>query len=286
MRSCSGTRLGSTQRPASTASSVYNEPVNANPFDLTGRVALVAGGSRGIGRAIALALAGAGAQVGVAARGQEALQAVAGEIGEGRALAIAGDVTSIADSQRMVDQTVQRFGGLDIFVAVAGVNRRKKMLEVQPDDYEFVVGTNLRGVYFGCQAAVKAMIPRGSRSNGKIITVGSLATLTGVSVGMSTYAASKGGVGQLTKQLAVELAPDNVQANCIAPGFILTDLNRNFLGVEPRRSWVVSRTPAGKFGAPEDVAGTAVFLASPAADFVTGQVIAVDGGFLAGSDWG
>ena len=102
---------------------------------------------------------------------------------------------------------------------------------------------------------------------------------------MSAYAASKGGVALLTKALAVELAPNNIQANCIAPGFILTDLNRNFIGVEPRKTWVLSRIPAGRFGAPADVSPTAVFLAGGASDFVTGQVIAVDGGFLAGSDW-
>ena len=186
----------------------------------------------------------------------------------------------------MVAETVERFGALDVFVAVAGVNRRKRIVDVEPEDYEYVLGTNLKGVYLGCRAAVRAMTPRPGRPSGKIITVGSLATFQGVSPGMSAYCASKGGVGQLTKQLAIELAPDNVQANCIAPGFILTDLNRNFLYVEPRKSWIESRTPAGKFGAPEDVAGTAVFLAGPASDYVTGQVIAVDGGFLAGSDWG
>ncbi|HEX2037012.1 MAG TPA: SDR family NAD(P)-dependent oxidoreductase [Chloroflexota bacterium] len=266
-------------------------------FDLTGRVALVTGGSRGIGRAIAVGLARAGARVAVASRTRETLNGVVEEIGRhGReadgaqggqgALAVVADVTSAQDNRRMVEETVAHFGALDIFVAVAGVNRRKRILDVEPEDYEFVVGTNLRGLYLGCQAAVRVMVPRPGRPSGKIVTIGSLATLQGVSVGMSAYAASKGGVGQLTKQLAVELAPHNVQVNCIAPGFILTDLNRNFLGVEPRRSWVVSRTPAGRFGAPEDVAGTAVFLASPASDFVTGQVIAVDGGFLAGSDWG
>lgn len=258
-------------------------------FDLSGRVALVTGASRGIGRAIAVGLARAGAQVALASRTRETLEGVAEEIagiGAGQALAVVADVTSAADNGRMVEETVARFGALDVFVAVAGVNRRKRIVDVEPDDYEFVVGTNLKGVYLGCQAAVRAMTPRPGRPSGKIITVGSLATLQGVSPGMSAYAVSKGGVGQLTKQLAIELAPDNVQVNCIAPGFILTDLNRNFLYVEPRKSWIESRTPAGKFGAPEDVAGTAVFLAAPASDYVTGQVIAVDGGFLAGSDWG
>ncbi|MGH2354008.1 MAG: SDR family NAD(P)-dependent oxidoreductase [Chloroflexota bacterium] len=260
--------------------------MSTNAFDLTGRVALVTGASRGIGRAIAIGLAQAGAKVAINARTRDALDAVVGEIGEARAIAVAGDVTSADDNRRMVDETMRRFGGLDVFVAVAGVNRRKRIVDVQPEDYEFVVGTNLRGLYLGCQAAVRAMVPRDGRPSGKLVTVGSLATIQGVSVGMSAYAASKGGVGQLTKQLAIELAPDNVQANCIAPGFILTDLNRGFLGVEPRKSWVESRTPAGKFGSPADVAGTAIFLASAASDFVTGQVIAVDGGFLAGSDWG
>jgi len=262
--------------------------VSTGLFDLTGRTALVTGASRGIGRAIAIGLARAGANVAVAARTRETLDGVVAEIGGDSALAVVADVTAPEDNRRMVAETVGRFGGLDVFVAVAGVNRRKRIVDVEADYYDYVVGTNLKGVYLGCQAAVRAMTPRAGsgRPSGKIITVGSLATLQGVSAGMSAYCASKGGVGQLTKQLAIELAPENIQANCIAPGFILTDLNRNFLGVEPRKSWVESRTPAGHFGSPEDVAGTAVFLAAPASDYVSGQVIAVDGGFLAGSDWG
>ncbi len=260
--------------------------MSAALFDLTGRVALVTGASRGIGRAIAVGLARAGAQVALAARTRETLEDAVQEVGPDRSLAVVADVTSAQDNRRMVAETVERFGALDVFVAVAGVNRRKRIVDVEPEDYEYVLGTNLKGVYLGCQAAVRAMTPRPGRPSGKIITVGSLATFQGVSPGMSAYCASKGGVGQLTKQLAIELAPENIQANCIAPGFILTDLNRNFLYVEPRKSWIESRTPAGKFGTPEDLAGTAVFLAGAASDYVTGQVIAVDGGFLAGSDWG
>jgi 2-deoxy-D-gluconate 3-dehydrogenase len=260
--------------------------VSAALFDLTGRVALVTGASRGIGRAIAVGLARAGAQVALAARTRETLEDAVQEVGPDRSLAVVADVTSAQDNRRMVAETVERFGALDAFVAVAGVNRRKRIVDVEPEDYEYVLGTNLKGVYLGCQAAVRAMTPRPGRPSGKIITVGSLATFQGVSPGMSAYCASKGGVGQLTKQLAIELAPENIQANCIAPGFILTDLNRDFLYVEPRKSWIESRTPAGKFGTPEDLAGTAVFLAGAASDYVTGQAIAVDGGFLAGSDWG
>ena len=264
--------------------------VGSSLFDLSGRVALVTGGSRGIGRAIALGLAQHGAKVAITARTREQLEATAGELdaagGAGTGLAVVGDVTSIEDAGRAVEETVQHFGALDVFVAVAGVNRRKRIRDVTPEDYDYVVNTNLRGLYFGCQAAIKVMTPREGRPTGKIITVGSLATLQGVSPGMGAYAASKGGVGQLTKQLAIELAPDNIQVNCIAPGFILTDLNRNFLGVEPRLSWITSRTPAGKMGDPADIAGTAVYLAGDGSNFVSGQVIAVDGGFLAGSDWG
>ena len=260
--------------------------MSAALFDLTGRVALVTGASRGIGRAIAVGLARDGAMVALAARTREMMEEAVQEVGPDRSLAVVADVTSAQDNRRMVTQTVERFGALDVFVAVAGVNRRKRIVDVEPEDYEYVLGTNLKGVYLGCQAAVRAMTPRPGRPSGKIITVGSLATFQGVSPGMSAYCASKGGVGQLTKQLAIELAPENIQANCIAPGFILTDLNRDFLYVEPRKSWIESRTPAGKFGTPEDLAGTAVFLAGAASDYVTGQVIAVDGGFLAGSDWG
>ena len=253
-------------------------------------MALVTGGSRGIGKAIALGLAQHGAKVAISARTREQLEATVAELdaagGAGAGLAVEGDVTSVEDNERMVAETVKRYGALDVFVAVAGVNRRKRIVDVTEEDYDYVVGTNLRGLYFGCQAAIKRMTPREGRPSGTLITVGSLATLQGVSPGMGAYAASKGGVGQLTKQLAIELAPENIQANCIAPGFILTDLNRNFLGVEPRLGWIKSRTPAGKMGDPADVAGTAVYLASDASNYVTGQVIAVDGGFLAGSDWG
>jgi 2-deoxy-D-gluconate 3-dehydrogenase len=213
------------------------------------------------------------------------LDAVVQEIGPDRGLAVVGDVSVLDDNRRRVAETVQRFGGLDIYVPVAGVNRRKPITEVEPEDYDFIVDTNLKGLYFGCQAAVKAMLPRTGKPNGKIVTIGSLTTLQGVTVGLSVYAATKGGVGEMTKTIAIELMPQGIQANCIAPGWILTDLNRGAIGVEPRRSWVLSRTPAGRFGAPEDLAGTAVFLASSASDFVTGQVIAVDGGWLAGSDW-
>ncbi|MGH2370473.1 MAG: SDR family NAD(P)-dependent oxidoreductase, partial [Chloroflexota bacterium] len=157
--------------------------MSTNAFDLTGRVALVTGASRGIGRAIAIGLAQAGAKVAINARTRDALDAVVGEIGEARAIAVAGDVTSADDNRRMVDETMRRFGGLDVFVAVAGVNRRKRIVDVQPEDYEFVVGTNLRGLYLGCQAAVRAMVPRDGRPSGKLVTVGSLATIQGVSVG-------------------------------------------------------------------------------------------------------
>jgi 2-deoxy-D-gluconate 3-dehydrogenase len=257
----------------------------SNLFDLSGRVALVTGGSRGIGRGIALGLAQAGANVAVAARTRETLDAVVEEIGAERSLAIVGDVSSIEDNRRMVEETVQRFGGLDIFVPVAGVNRRKPIVDVEPEDYDFIVDTNLKGLYFGVQAAVRAMLPRDGKPNGKIVTIGSLTSLQGVTVGLSAYAATKGGVAQMTKTIAIELMPQGIQANCIAPGWILTDLNRGAIGVEPRRSWVLTRTPAGRYGAPEDLAGTAVYLASSASDFVTGQVIAVDGGWMAGSDW-
>jgi NAD(P)-dependent dehydrogenase (short-subunit alcohol dehydrogenase family) len=248
-------------------------------FDLRGRVALVSGASRGIGRAIALALAGAGADVALAARSVSALEAAAAEaraLGR-RALVIPTNVEDIAAVRAMVTRTVEELGRIDILVNAAGVGFRKPTVELTEADFERVYAVNIRSVTFACAEAGRHFVRQRS---GKIINIASLTTMFGLP-GRALYGATKGAVGQLTRALAVEWGPYGICVNAIAPGWIDTALSRPVLDDPSFREWIVSRTPLGRLGQPEDLAGTAVFLASPASDFLTGQVIYVDGGFSA-----
>jgi 2-deoxy-D-gluconate 3-dehydrogenase len=248
-------------------------------FDLTGRVAFVTGGNGGIGKAIALGFARAGASgVVIAARDQEKSRRAAGEIeGAGsRVLVQPCDVADPASVEAAVSAAVGAFGGLDIVVNNSGTTVRKQPQEVAPEDWDRVVDTNLKGVYLVSRACYPHLKSRGG---GKVINIGSMLSIFGNEYA-SVYAASKGGVVQYTKSCAVAWARDNIQVNAILPGWITTDMTAGMLRMYPERyQIVVDRTPAGRWGKPDELAGTAVFLASRASDFVTGVSIPVDGGY-------
>ncbi len=251
-------------------------------FKLEGRVALVTGAGRGIGEGIALGLAEAGADVALVARTRTDLERVAERIREGgrRALAVPGDVADVAALPGLVQQVEQGLGPIDILVNCAGIQRRMTVLEATVAGWEEVINTNLRSVYFLCQAVGKRMAARGR--GGKVISIASMTSYRGFQT-VSPYGISKAGVANFTKVLALEWAPYNIQVNAIAPGWITTPMTAQ-MGAD-RIRWVNQHVPQGKFGTPRDVAGLAVFLASPAADYLTGQTIPVDGGFLAGNPW-
>jgi 2-deoxy-D-gluconate 3-dehydrogenase len=246
-------------------------------FDLTGRVAVVTGGNGGIGLGMARGLAAAGARVVVAARNVEKAEAAVAELGAQSAF-IALDVADEGSCRAVIEQTEKRFGRLDILVNNAGTSVRKPPEEYTAAEWHAVLDTNLTGAFLCSRAAHPAMKGSGS---GKIINIGSMFALFG-SAYAAPYAASKGALVQLTKSLAVAWAADNIQVNAVLPGWIDTELTRDarqqVTGLHER---VLARTPAGRWGVPEDLAGIAVFLASPASDFITGAAIPVDGGFSA-----
>jgi len=247
-------------------------------FDLTGRVAIVTGGNGGIGLGMARGLAQAGAAVVVAARNAAKSEAAVKELQAlgAKAAAVEVDVRREASCREVVQKAVDRFGRLDILVNNAGTNIRKQPQEYSVDEWHTVLDTNLTSAFMCCQAAYPAMVRAGG---GKIINIGSMMSIFGASF-TAPYAASKGGMVQLTKALATAWAKDNIQVNAVLPGWIDTDLTRQarqqVAGLHER---VLARTPAGRWGTPDDHAGLAVFLASPASDFVTGTAIPVDGGY-------
>jgi 2-deoxy-D-gluconate 3-dehydrogenase len=247
-------------------------------FDLAGRVAIVTGGNSGIGLGMARGLAGAGAKVVVAARNDEKNQAAVREL-EGlgtEALAVGVDVTDEAACRAMVQAAFDRFGRLDILVNNAGTSIRKQPEEYSLDEWHLILETNLSSAFMCSQAAYPAMVEAGG---GKIINNGSMMSIFGASFA-APYAASKGGVVQLTRALACAWAKDHIQVNAILPGWIDTPLTvRARAALQGLEERVVARTPAGRWGVPDDFAGIAVWLASPASDFVTGTAIPVDGGY-------
>lgn len=246
-----------------------------NPFSLAGKTALIAGASRGIGLAIARAMHEAGANVILAARSKEKLDLLAREL-NGRALEL--DVKDPDSIRRAAAEA----GDVDILANVAGTNIRHPFENYTDEEYHHVLETNLHGIVRLTQLVGKGMIERGK--GGKIISIGSLLTLSGLPY-MSVYSITKGAIGQLTKSLAAEWGPYNIQVNCIAPGFILTDFNREMWRTDEMRAWVKGAMASDRFGTPEDVAPLAVFLAAPASDYITGQVIAVDGGYSTTARW-
>ncbi|HTX41983.1 MAG TPA: 3-oxoacyl-ACP reductase family protein [Acidobacteriaceae bacterium] len=247
-------------------------------FDLTGRTALVIGGTSGIGRAIALALASAGADVVASARRAGEVDDVAAAIREQgrRTLAIPADVLDRPSLENLHEQTLRAFGKVDILVNAAGITRRVPTLECSEDEWRAILDTNLTGTFRACQIVAPGMVEQGW---GRIVNIASLATFVAFCE-VAAYGASKAGVGALTKSLAVELAPHGVCVNAIAPGFFPTALNQELLEESPRGREVLLRTPMHRYGRLEELAGAAIFLASEAASFVTGQILPVDGGYL------
>lgn len=246
-------------------------------FDLTGKVALVTGANTGIGQAIAVALAEQGADIVLSGRSEptETLERIAAT--GRRVVSIKADFSSIAPVQEVVDEALARLGRIDILVNNAGIIRRDDLLAFSEQDWDAVLDTNLKTLFFLSQAVARQMVERGS---GKIVNIASLLSFQG-GIRVPSYAAAKSGVAGLTKAMANELAAKGVQVNAIAPGYISTNNTTALQADEVRSRQIVERIPAGRWGKPEDIAGAAVFLASSASDYITGHVLAVDGGWLA-----
>lgn len=249
--------------------------MTSHAFELSGKRAMVTGASRGIGQAIAIGLAEAGAEViAVASRAENAADTVARiEKAGGKALALGCDQSD----PKAIKAAVEQAGTVDILINNAGTIRRSPARDFSDDDWNAVLNTNLTGVFQFCRAVGGQMLDQG---HGKIVNIASLLTFQG-GITVPAYAASKGGVGQLTKALANEWAKDNVQVNAIAPGYIATDNTAALRADETRNASILGRIPAGRWGDPKDLVGAAVFLSSSASDYVNGHILTVDGGWMA-----
>ena len=246
-------------------------------FDLSGKAALVTGANTGIGQAIAVALATAGADVALVGR-SEASETKSKIEALGRsAIIVTADLSSIAPVPDIIFQTLAELGSIDILVNNAGIIRRNDAVDFTEEDWDAVIDTNLKSLFFLSQAAARQMIAKGS---GKIINIASMLTFQG-GIRVPSYTASKSGLGGLTKAMANEWAAKGINVNAIAPGYIATNNTAALQADETRNRQIVERIPAGRWGKAEDIGGAAVFLASSAADYVNGHILAVDGGWLA-----
>jgi NAD(P)-dependent dehydrogenase (short-subunit alcohol dehydrogenase family) len=250
-----------------------------SPLELNGKVAVVIGGTSGIGRAIAHGLADAGADVVPTSRRAEQVEVVASEIEGrgGRSLRVASDVSDRNSLLRLLDESVKAFGKVDILVNSAGRTKRAPTLDFSEDDWNDIMETNLTGTLRACQVFGRHML---EREYGRIINIASLSTFVALNE-VAAYCASKAAVASLTKSLAVEWSPRGVCVNAIAPGVFRTALNQKLLDESERGREFLLRTPMKRFGRVEELAGAAIFLASDAASFVNGEILTVDGGFLA-----
>ena len=245
-------------------------------FDLNGKVAVVTGGNGGIGRGIALGLAEAGASIAILARNPEKTRAVIDEIKKHDVptLAVTLDVTKRETLRPALEEVERTLGPIDILVNNAGISIQRTTLKLEAESWDRVIETNLSSVFLISQIAAQSMV---KRKRGKIINIASEYARFG-SAAVPSYAAAKGGVVQLTKSMAIELGRHNIQVNAIVPGWIWTDMTSMVKGT-PFYDEIITRTPAGRFGDAEEMAGTAIFLASDASNFVTGAIVYADGGF-------
>jgi gluconate 5-dehydrogenase len=252
-------------------------------FSVEGQVVVVSGGSRGIGRAIAEGFAVRGARVVITGRDLATLLQTAREIcpAGGTVRPMVCDVADPGAISTLVEQVMDEFGHVDTLVNVAGVNRRKPALDVTESDYDFVVDINLRGAFLMSQAFGRHMVQRRSGSQIQVASLNTDRPLKNV----LPYAVSKAGLGHMTRALALEWGEFGVRVNGLAPGFVLTDLTRQLWADPAMLAWGVANTPQRRLGQPQDMVGTAIFLASAAAAFMTGQTLYVDGGFTAGWAW-
>ena len=247
-----------------------------NLFDIRGQVAIITGGSKGIGKGIALAYADAGADIAiVSSRPQPDTIEQIRQSGV-RCLAYTYDLSNSNDLQSLVNQITADFGKIDILVNNAGAQLRHPCAAFPEDDWDYIMNVNAKSVFFLCQAVGRLMIAQG---RGKIINIASLASFQG-GLKIPAYAGSKGAVAQFTKTLANEWAPLGVNVNCITPGYIDTDMNEALMNDPVRSRQILERIPAGRWGLPDDLAGAAIFLASRASDYIDGVNLPVDGGWL------
>ncbi len=251
----------------------------AQLFDLSGKAAIVTGGNGGLGLAMAMGLAQAGANIMLAARDAEKLARAASQIAGvgGTAQTVKVDLTQEADVDRMVAETVQFLGRVDILVNNAGTTVRKEPQDLSAEEWDQVVDLNLRAAFLASRAVYPHMKSQGG---GKIISIGSMFSLFGGGGSGAPYSSSKGGLVQLSKSLAVSWAKDNIQSNAILPGWFMTELTAAIPDTQPDRYDLISRRiPTGRWGRPEELQGAVVFLASAASDYVPGAVLTVDGGY-------
>ena len=250
-----------------------------NIFDLTGKVAVVVGGSRGLGRGMAEGLLDAGASVVIGSRNEAAVQKAAEEMSEktgGKCCGFALDVTSEEAMETFIQRVHEEFGRIDILINSAGINIRKPALEYEKEDWDKVTDTQLKYVFFMNQKVAAYMIEHGIR--GRIINVGSISSQIGLK-NIVAYVTSKGGIRQMTKALAMEWAPYGITVNSIAPGYCFTEMTEPLLSQPGVKEKYEERIPVGRLGLPEDMASTVVFFASDASSYVTGQTVFVDGGW-------
>ncbi len=252
-------------------------------FSLHGKTALITGASGAIGSAIAIAFAHSGAFIGVHGRDRDRVEQTCCEVENlgGKAVPLYAELGDVTSCKKLIEEAHEKLGRLDILVNNAATNRRKAIIDVTEDDYEYINATNTRAIYFLCQQAYPLMKAQGG---GKIIHVGSINVFYALDT-VSVYGMSKGAIAQLTKVQAVEWAPDNIQVNCITPGFVRTPLAKPVWDDPQKASWLRARIPQRRPAEPEELTGIALLFASQASSYITGQNVVVDGGFMAGGSW-